>query len=279
MPLAFWLSVAFLSLEWVVSILLSHATLLPQKKKKKSQPKTWVFFFFFFWCVHDCKGSGQNQSLEIKNSFVDKCDDGQFDLSYASEGNVKLITCRLERNRNRSCPSRKKWAVIQLCSVKELKGSDSTWEPESAMVEMEGCRFWCKFCSQTPSSIKMIKKKNQSENEQNGCVQRQLLPIYSVWTAYGLLTHRETSMLQEGWIWLLDNHTCKKKKKSFLRKRKCLTETSINRKACLLLTSLLGGGFPNSLTCHLHSSPCRPYLCPEHLGWHQRFSSKSWQEK
>lgn len=129
------------------------------KKKKKKPTQDMVVFFFFFWCVHDRKGSGRNQSLEIKNSFVDKCDDGQFDLSYASEGNVKLITCRLERNRNRSCPSRKKWALIQLCSVKELKGSDSTWEPESAMVEMEGCRFWCKFCSQTPSSIKMIKKK------------------------------------------------------------------------------------------------------------------------
>lgn len=188
-----------------------------KKKKKKGQPKT-----FFFWCVHDCKGSGRNQSLEIKNSFVDKCDDGQFDLSYASEGNVKLITCRLERNRNRSCPSRKKWALIQLCSVKELKGSDSTWEPESMMVEMEGCRFWCKFCSQTPSSIKMIKKKNQSENEQNGCVQRQLLPIYSVWTAHGLLTHKGTSMLQKGWIWLLNNRTCKKKKKKgiFFKEKK-----------------------------------------------------------
>lgn len=46
--------------------------------------------------------------MEIENSFFDECGDGQFDLSYASEGNVKLITCRLERKRNRSCPSRKK---------------------------------------------------------------------------------------------------------------------------------------------------------------------------
>lgn len=45
-----------------------------------------------------------------------------------------------------------------IVSVEELKGSNSTWEPESMMVEMEGCRFGCKFCSQTPSSIKMIKK-------------------------------------------------------------------------------------------------------------------------
>lgn len=75
----------------------------PLKKKKKANPRHGLF-----WCVHDCKRSGGNQSLEIENSFFDECGDGQFDLSYASEGNVKLITCRLERKRNRSCPSRKK---------------------------------------------------------------------------------------------------------------------------------------------------------------------------
>lgn len=46
--------------------------------------------------------------MEIENSFFDECSNGQFDLSYATEGNVKLIICRLEREKSRSCPLRKK---------------------------------------------------------------------------------------------------------------------------------------------------------------------------
>ena len=60
--------------------------------------------------------------MEVENSFFDECDDGQFDLSYASEGNVKLITCRLERKKKQELPIKEEMSPNAIVFSKTAEG-------------------------------------------------------------------------------------------------------------------------------------------------------------